>query len=63
MNDLDHIKQICFIKKQNALNKLQFCRTMFENKRKRIISDIEQARLYFKEFNDKLEEIKGRRGV
>jgi len=70
MIDLDHIRQICFIKKHNALDKLKFCRTKFENKRKRIISDIEQAssdieqaRLYFKEFNDKLEEIKERTGV
>ena len=63
MIDLDHIRQICFNKKHNALDKLRFCRTKFENKRKRITSDIEQARLYFKEINDKLVEIKERKGV
>jgi len=63
MNDLYHFRQIVLNKKKNALNKLKFCRTKYENKRKRITSDIEQARLYFKEFNDKLEEIKERRGV
>jgi len=63
MIDLDHIRQIRFIKKRNALDKLRFCRTRLENKRKIITSDIEQARLYFKEFNDKLAEIKERTGV
>jgi len=63
--DLDHFRQICFNKKHNALDKLRFCRTKFENKRKRIILniqlaslDIEIARLYFKKFDDKLEELK-----
>ena len=63
MINLEHIRQICFIKKHNALDKLKFCRTKFENKRKRITSNIEQARLYFKEINDKLAEIKERTGV
>jgi len=65
MIDLDHIRQIRFIKKRNALDKLRLCRTKFENKRKRIILniqlaslDIEIARLYFKKFDDKLEELK-----
>jgi len=63
MNDLDHFRQIFLNKKQNALNKLKFCRTKFENKRNGITSDIREARLNFKEFNDKLEEIKERKGV
>ncbi len=63
MNNLDHFRQIFLNKKQNALNKLKFCRTRFENKRNGIISDIRVARLNFKEFNDKLEEIKERTGV
>ena len=63
MNNLDHFRQIFLNKKQAALNKLKLCSTRFENKRKRITSDIEQARLYFKEINDKLAEIKERKGV
>ena len=63
MNNLDHFRQIFLNKKQNALNKLKFCRTRFENKRNGIISDIRVARLNFKEFNDKLQEIKERTGV
>jgi len=63
MNNLDHFRQIFLNNKQNALNKLKFCRTRFENKRNGITSDIREARLNFKEFNDKLEEIKERTGV
>ena len=63
MNNLDHFRQIFLNKKQNALNKLKFCRTRFENKRNGITSDIREARLNFKEFNDKLQEIKERTGV
>ena len=63
MNDFFHYRQIFLNKNQNALNKLKFCRTKFENKRNGITSDIREARLNFKEFNDKLEEIKERKGV